>query len=186
MTDLLFFCFFDRFLLKTQVPAGSLAFLRRLRAVRESDPWAPFLCLTGRWHRVNQEMLQRFFPKAVAAQWCNPQDGTAIPRYLRYPERGTIIVLCRSLWSVWRACSEVVSQRFLQNGCSWYGCTCIFTLKKITYHYESLSFISKYIWQQIDVSICLNGTQDYPNAKIQAPWNLCGLLPLFHFVVKVS
>ena len=52
--------FFDRFLLKTQVPAGSLAFLRRLQAVRESDPWAPFLCLTRRWHHVNQEMVQRF------------------------------------------------------------------------------------------------------------------------------
>lgn len=32
-------------LLKTKVAAGSLAFLRRLQDVRESDPWAPFSAL---------------------------------------------------------------------------------------------------------------------------------------------
>lgn len=42
------------------------------------------------------------FLKVAAAQWCNPEDGTAIPRYLRRTESGTIIALCRYVWSVRR------------------------------------------------------------------------------------
>lgn len=36
------------------MPAGSVAPLCRAWAIRESSSWAPFLCLTGRWHNVNQ------------------------------------------------------------------------------------------------------------------------------------
>lgn len=53
--------FLDRFLLKTQVPAGAPEFHRRLWAVRESDPWAFSLCLTRRWQCVSQKWCRDIF-----------------------------------------------------------------------------------------------------------------------------
>lgn len=66
-----FFFFVTGFYLKTQVPPGSLVFLCRLQLIRESNPWAQFLCLTSRWHCVSQEGLQR-----VSLKW--PKCSSAI------------------------------------------------------------------------------------------------------------
>lgn len=93
----------DPVAIKTRASAASPAFLHMLLAIRESNPWALFLCLTRRWHHVSQEMVHRDPPpEAVAAKWCNPQDGTAIPSCLW--QLSTIIVLfssdlfCRHEW----------------------------------------------------------------------------------------